>query len=111
MKKLILFLAIILSFGLATLNANADILVLGQYGVSNGAIGGNYTSGITYRSQVEIGAADRAHANYINKLSGAGRSYSNSRTVAELIFSLDLLRQKIFGNNGKPWKTQELSQV
>ena len=74
MKKFILFVAIIISFGLTVLNANADTLVPGQYGVTNGAIG-NYTSGTAYRSQVEIVTADRVHANYVNKLSGAGRSW------------------------------------
>ena len=55
-------------------NASADVLVTGAYAQGNNA---NQVMSVG-KTQMMIGAQDRAHANYINARSGAGRSHSNS---------------------------------
>ncbi len=74
MKKVILFLAIGLFLGFTTMNVSADNTVPGAYTQSNNA---NQVMSVG-KTQMQIGASDRAHANYINARSGAGRSLSNA---------------------------------
>jgi len=58
--------------------ASADDTVPGAYGQVSAEIMGERTSGPGFRTQMQIGASDRAHANYVNQRSGAGRSKSNT---------------------------------
>ena len=58
----------------SALNTSADLLVTGGYAQQNNA---NQVMSIG-KTQMEIGATDRVHANYVNARSGAGRSHSNS---------------------------------
>ena len=58
----------------SALNTSADLLVTGGYTQQNNA---NQVMSIG-KTQMEIGATDRVHANYVNARSGAGRSHSNS---------------------------------
>jgi hypothetical protein len=74
MKKVILFLAIGLFLGFTTMNVNADNTVPGAYSQNNNA---NQVMSVG-KTQMQIGASDRAHANYTNSRSGAGRSLSNT---------------------------------
>ena len=74
MKKVILFLAIGLFLGFTTMNVNADNTVPGAYAQSNNA----HQVMSVGKTQMQIGASDRAHANYTNARSGAGRSLSNT---------------------------------
>jgi hypothetical protein len=74
MKKVILFLAISLFLGFTAMNVNADSTIPGAYAQSNNA---NQVMSVG-KTQMQIGASDRAHANYVNARSGAGRSLSNS---------------------------------
>ena len=74
MKKVILFLAIGLFLGFTTMNVNADNTVPGAYAQSNNA----HQVMSVGKTQMQIGASDRAHANYTNSRSGAGRSLSNT---------------------------------
>ena len=73
MKKVILFLVIGLFLGFTTMNVNADNTVPGAYAQSNNA----HQVMSVGKTQMQIGASDRAHANYTNARSGAGRSSSN----------------------------------
>ena len=74
MKKVILFLAVGLFLGFTAMNVNADNTVPGSYAQSNNA----HQVMSVGKTQMQIGASDRAHANYVNARSGAGRSLSNS---------------------------------
>ena len=74
MKKVILFLAIGLFLGFTAMNVNADNTVPGAYSQNNNA---NQVMSVG-KTQMQIGARDRAHANYTNSRSGAGRSLSNA---------------------------------
>ena len=74
MKKVTLFLAVGLFLGFTAMNANADNTVPGAYAQSNNA----HQVMSVGKTQMQIGASDRAHANYTNARSGAGRSLSNS---------------------------------
>jgi len=74
MKKVILFLAVGLFLGFTAMNVNADNTVPGSYAQSNNA----HQVMSVGKTQMQIGANDRAHANYVNARSGAGRSLSNS---------------------------------
>ena len=56
------------------MNSSADVLVTGAYAQQNNA---NQVMSVG-KTQMQIGATDRAHANYINARSGAGRSHSNT---------------------------------
>jgi hypothetical protein len=74
MKKVIVLISACMLLSFSAFNASADVLVTGGYAQSNNA---NQVMSVG-KSQMEIGAQDRAHANYINTRSGAGRSMSNS---------------------------------
>ena len=74
MKKVILFLAVGLFLGFTAMNVNADNTVPGSYAQSNNA----HQVMSVGKTQMQIGASDRAHANYVNARSGAGRSLSNT---------------------------------
>ena len=74
MKKVILFLAVGLFLGFTAMNVNADTIVSGAYSQNNNA---NQVMSVG-KTQMQIGASDRAHANYTNSRSGAGRSLSNT---------------------------------
>jgi len=56
------------------LNSSADVLVIGAYAQQNNA---NQVMSVG-KTQMQIGATDRVHANYINARSGAGRASHNS---------------------------------
>ena len=74
MKKVTMFLTVCSFLGLNALNASADVLVIGAYAQQNNA---NQVMSVG-KTQMQIGATDRVHANYINARSGAGRSHSNT---------------------------------
>ena len=74
MKKVTMFLTVCSFLGLNALNASADVLVTGAYAQQNNA---NQVMSVG-KTQMQIGATDRAHANYINTRSGAGRASHNS---------------------------------
>ena len=66
------------------------------------------TSGAAFRTIVQIGAADRAHANYVNQRSGAGRSLSNAGNGGGADFQRGESQQE---NSWKAAKTVEEAQV
>ena len=74
MKKVMMFLTVCSFLGLNALNASADVLVTGAYAQQNNA---NQVMSVG-KTQMQIGATDRVHANYINARSGAGRASHNS---------------------------------
>ena len=80
MKKVTMFLAVSFLFSFSAMNASADSILPGAYVnlPSSQVMNIGKTSGTAFRTQVQIGAADRAHANYVNQRSGAGRSLSNA---------------------------------
>ena len=73
-KKVMTLFVICLFLGFNALNASADVLVTGAYTQQNDA---NQVMSVG-KTQMQIGETDRAHANYINTRSGAGRSHSNT---------------------------------
>ena len=79
MRKLIvvaLGLAFIATFSIST--ASADDMVPGAYGQVDQSLMSQRTSGPVFRTQVQIGAADRIATSRVNIGSGAGRSLSNA---------------------------------
>ena len=79
MRKLIvvaLGLAFIATFSIST--ASADDMVPGAYGQVDQSLMSQRTSGPAFRTQMQIGAADRVAASRVNLGSGAGRSLSNA---------------------------------
>jgi len=79
MRKLIvvaLGLAFIATFSIST--ASADVLVTGGYSNVDGSLMSPRTSGPTFRTQVQIGAADRVHTARLDQASGADRAHSNA---------------------------------
>ena len=79
MRKLIvvaLGLAFIATFSISI--ASADMLVTGGYSTVDQSVMGPRTSGTAFRTQVQIGAADRAVTARLDQASGAGRSMSNA---------------------------------
>ena len=74
MKKVMMLFVVFLFLGFNALNASADLVVTGGYAQQNNA---NQVMSVG-KTQMQIGATDRAHANYINARSGAGRSHSNT---------------------------------
>ena len=74
MKKVMMLILVGLFLGFNAMNASADVLVTGGYSQQNNA---NQVMSVG-KTQMQIGAQDRAHANYINQRSGAGRSHSNT---------------------------------
>ena len=74
MKKVMMLFVVCLFLGFNALNASADVLVTGGYSQQNNA---NQVMSVG-KTQMQIGATDRAHANYINARSGASRTSHNS---------------------------------
>ena len=58
--------------------ASADELVTGAYANTTQALMGQRTSGPSFRTQVQIGAADRIHTSRLDIASGADRVHSNA---------------------------------
>ena len=79
MRKLIvvaLGLAFIATFSIST--ASADELVTGAYANTDQSLMGQRTSGEAFRTQVQIGAADRQHTARLDVASGAHRAQTNA---------------------------------
>ena len=77
MRKLIgctLALALVAFVG----TASADDMVPGAYGQVDQSLMSPRTSGPAFRTQMQIGAADRTATSRVNIASGAGRSLSNA---------------------------------
>jgi hypothetical protein len=100
MKKVMMFLTICSFLGLNALNIGADVLVTGGYSQQNNA---NQVMSVG-KTQMQIGAADRAHANYINTRSGAGRSHSNTGNGGGSDFQWGSSQTE---NVWKAWRTVE----
>ena len=105
-----MFLAVSFLFSFSAMNASADSVVPGSYANIGAAQVMNIgkTSGTAFRTQVQIGAADRAHANYVNQRSGAGRSLSNAGNGGGADFQWGESQQE---NSWKAAKTVEEAQV
>ena len=89
-----------LFLGFNAMNASADVLVTGGYSQQNNA---NQVMSVG-KTQMQIGATDRAHANYINARSGAGRSHSNTGNGGGSDFQWGSSQTK---NVWKTWRTVE----
>ena len=100
MKKVTMFLTVCSFLGLNALNASADVLVTGAYAQQNNA---NQVISVS-KTQMQIGATDRAHANYINARSGAGRSHSNTGNGGGSDFQWGSSQTE---NVWKAWRTVE----
>ena len=73
-KKVMTFLTVCSFLGFNALNASSDNTIPGTYAQQNNA---NQVMSVG-KTQMQIGATDRVHANYINARSGAGRASHNS---------------------------------
>ena len=100
MKKVMMLFVICLFLGFNALNASADVLVTGGYSQQNNA---NQVMSVG-KTQMQIGATDRAHANYINARSGAGRSHSNTGNGGGSDFQWGSSQTE---NVWKAWRTVE----
>ncbi len=100
MKKVMTLFVICLFLGFNALNASADVLVTGGYAQQNNA---NQVMSVG-KTQMQIGATDRVHANYINARSGAGRSHSNTGNGGGSDFQWGSSQTK---NVWKTWRTVE----
>ena len=100
MKKVMMFLTICSFLGLNALNIGADVLVTGGYSQQNNA---NQVMSAG-KTQMQIGATDRVHANYINARSGAGRSHSISGNGGGFGFQWGSSQTK---NVWEEWRTVE----
>ena len=74
MKKVMMLLVICLFLGFNALNASSYNTTPSSYAQQNNA---NQVMSVG-KTQMQIGATDRVHANYINARSGAGRASHNS---------------------------------
>ena len=100
MKKVMMLFVVCLFLGFNALNASADVLVTGGYSQQNNA---NQVMSVG-KTQMQIGATDRVHANYINARSGAGRSHSNTGNGGGSDFQWGSSQTK---NVWKTWRTVE----
>ena len=100
MKKVMMLFVICLFLGFNALNASANVLVTGAYTQQNDA---NQVMSAG-KTQMQIGATDRVHANYINARSGAGRSHSISGNGGGFGFQWGSSQTK---NVWKTWRTVE----
>ena len=100
MKKVMMFLTVCSFLGLNALNASADVLVTGAYAQQNKA---NQVMSVG-KTQMQIGATDRVHANYINARSGAGRSHSKTGNGGGADFQWGSSQAE---NVWKAWRTVE----
>ena len=73
-KKVVMFITVCSFLDLNALNASSDNTIPGAYTQQNNA---NQVMSVG-KTQMQIGATDRAHANYINARSGASRTSHNS---------------------------------
>ena len=69
-----MFFVACLFLGFNALNASSDNTIPSSYAQQNNA---NQVMSVG-KTQMQIGATDRVHANYINARSGAGRASHNS---------------------------------
>ena len=74
MKKMTMFLTVCSFLGLNALNASSNNTIPGAYTQQNNA---NQVMSVG-KTQMQIGATDQAHTNYINTRSSAGRASHNS---------------------------------
>ena len=74
MKKVTMFLTACSFLGLNALNASSNNTIPGAYTQQNNA---NQVMSVG-KTQMQIGATDQAHTNYINTRSSAGRASHNS---------------------------------
>ena len=74
MKKVMMLFVVCLFLGFNALNASSDNTIPSSYAHQNNA---NQVMSVG-KTQMQIGATDQAHANYINTRSGAGRTSHNS---------------------------------
>ena len=100
MKKVMMLFVICLFLGFNALNASADVLVTGAYTQQNNA---NQVMSVG-KTQMQIGATDRTHANYINTRSGAGRASHNSDSGGGADFQWGSSQTE---NIWKTWRTVE----
>ena len=100
MKKVMMIFVVCLFLGFNALNASADVLVTGAYTQQNNA---NQVMSVG-KTQMQIGATDRVHANYINARSGAGRSHSNTGNGGGSDFQWGSSQTE---NVWKSWRTVE----
>ena len=100
MKKVMMLFVVCLFLGFNALNASADVLVTGGYSQQNNA---NQVMSVG-KTQMQIGATDRVHANYINARSGAGRSHSNTGNGGGSDFQWGSSQTE---NVWKAWRTVE----
>ena len=100
MKKVMMLFVVCLFLGFNALNTSADVLVTGGYSQQNNA---NQVMSVG-KTQMQIGATNRAHANYINARSGAGRSHSNTGNGGGSDFQWGSSQTK---NVWKTWRTVE----
>ena len=100
MKKVMMFLTVCSFLGFNALNASSDNTIPGAYTQQNNA---NQVMSVG-KTQMQIGATDRAHANYINARSGAGRSHSNAGNGGGSDFQWGSSQTE---NVWKAWRTVE----
>ena len=100
MKKVMMFLTVCSFLGLNALNASSNNTIPGAYTQQNNA---NQVMSVG-KTQMQIGATDRAHANYINARSGAGRSHSNTGNGGGSDFQWGSSQTE---NVWKAWRTVE----
>ena len=100
MKKVMMLFVVCLFLGFNALNASADVLVTDTYTQQNNA---NQIMSVG-KTQMQIGATDRVHANYINARSGAGRSHSNTGNGGGSDFQWESSQTE---NVWKAWRTVE----
>ena len=100
MKKVMMFLTVCSFLGLNALNASSDNTIPGAYTQQNNA---NQVMSVG-KTQMQIGATDRAHVNYINTRSGAGRASHNSGSGGGADFQWGSSQTE---NVWKAWRTVE----
>ncbi|HIL27282.1 MAG TPA: hypothetical protein EYG21_07865 [Nitrospinaceae bacterium] len=104
MKKVMMLMSACMFLSFNALNASADDTVPGAYAQGNNA---NQVMSVG-KTQMMIGAQDRAHANYVNARSGAGRSKANSGNGGGADFQWGEAQQE---NSWKAAKTFEEAGV
>ena len=100
MKKVMMLFVVCLFLGFNALNASSDNTIPSSYAQQNNA---NQVMSVG-KTQMQIGATDRAHANYINARSGAGRSHSNTGNGGGSDFQWGSSQAE---NVWKAWRTVE----
>ena len=100
MKKVMMLFVVCLFLGFNALNASSDNTIPSSYAQQNNA---NQVMSVG-KTQMQIGATDRVHANYINARSGAGRSHSNTGNGGGSDFQWGSSQTE---NVWKAWRTVE----